>query len=350
MAEKISNIVRSATVSDAATHRSDGTTPAPWDHNNSGHAELTINSGSASYNRDSRDLYARRESREASNPREQLERVSSGSRRQHVRNGSGTTGAASSGDYNNDNQHQRRHDYDVQAMESDLSPRPGSMFRTAIPAPTVTIRSEFPTLSRSRQQQPLTCLITIEVPEGSRHQGSDDLSHLPTSPAGPRISHDISYRVKSFPSVPGRRIGQYDEPRESLDEIAEDLRMRVDNWHGLEFKRYESKCSFIIFIYFFIDSRIGSESFAYMAKYVLERTANHGRNCNAICSMRCSFASKKRSIPTIITSTATTTNRQNPSRHGVRSRALFLSRNTSKPSMRHQVVNPRGNLLTLRVS
>ncbi|KAF5014036.1 hypothetical protein F66182_15119, partial [Fusarium sp. NRRL 66182] len=32
-------------------------------------------------------------------------------------------------------------------------------------------------------------------------------------------------------SVPG-------ESRENLDEIAEDLRLRVENWHGLEFQRF----------------------------------------------------------------------------------------------------------------
>ena len=150
-----------------------------------------------------------------------------GSRQQHSRNGS----VAGSSDYNDSHHHAvngRRHDYDVQAMESDISSRP-AVTRNPIPAPTVTIRSEFPTLNRSRQQQSLTCLITVEVPEGSWHPDADDLHSTDQPQDEPYGAMQVSagQEPKQVPF----------ESQENLDELAEELRNKVDNWHGLEFNR-----------------------------------------------------------------------------------------------------------------
>lgn len=201
------------------------------------HAESFRASGGGPPIHDGPSSYNRQETREVGSPHDQGDILSAGSRQRHVRDGSGATGAASSGEYN-DSQHLRHHDYDVQAMESDLSIRPGSMFRNAIPAPTVTIRSEFPTLNRSRQQQPLTCLITVEVPEGSWQPGMDEIPPMPP-PRSSRLPNPQSdfYAPKRSISTRESRPVQY-EPQERLDEVAEDLRMRVDNWHGLDFRRY----------------------------------------------------------------------------------------------------------------
>jgi hypothetical protein len=178
--------------------------------------------------------FSRRGSRDTSSQREP---VANSSRRQtsHSRQDSGNTGVASSGEYTDGQQQStgRRHDYDVQAMESDLSPRSG-VIKNPIPAPIVTVRSEFPTLNRSRQQQPLTCVITVEVLDNHWRPDMDDLRFTPLNaqlPPEDVYSPIRSPTVNSSRSVPA-------EPRENLDEIAEDLRLRVDNWHGLEFQRY----------------------------------------------------------------------------------------------------------------
>jgi len=148
----------------------------------------------------------------------------------------GATGVASSGGYPETTQSgpPRRHDYDVQAMETSLaSPRPGS--RNPIPAPTVTVRSEFPTISRSRQQQTLTCLVTIEVTDNKWRPDPEDLQTAPaTTPARP---DDSFSRALSPPrSAPPPRFYPYESP-EVLNEMTENLRSRVDNWHGLDFSR-----------------------------------------------------------------------------------------------------------------
>lgn len=200
----------------------------------------------STYNpRESRDPYGRRESRDTSTHRERIERLTAVTRPQpqpqpqaqpqpqHTRNDSIVESAA---DYP-EPQHVtngRRHDYDVQAMESDLSPR-SAPTKNPIPAPTVSIRSEFPTLNRSRQQQSLACLITVEIPEGNWSPDAEDLRQ---SSGGSSVPQDEPYGIMRFPTVRTSRSSQF-EPQENLDEVAEDLRTRVDNWHGLEFNRYE---------------------------------------------------------------------------------------------------------------
>ncbi|CDM35527.1 hypothetical protein DTO013E5_7996 [Penicillium roqueforti] len=277
--EKISNIVRSVTSNDTATVRSGLTTPTPWEQQlgrrpsdtgsryTSGTREPPYNPSTReppsmrepSYNPSAREppynpstrepsyhpspkeqsynpsrdsSYSRRDSRDTSSQRERVDRltVASNPRQPHSRNGSA---AGSSGEYN-EGQHTstgRRHDYDVQAMESDLSPRP-KVAKNPIPAPIVTVRSEFPTLNRSRQQQTLTCLITVEVPDANWRPDLDDLRHTPSGQSQP----DGVYAGRSGGGQDARSI-QY-EPTENMEEVAEELRSRVDNWHGLEFNRF----------------------------------------------------------------------------------------------------------------
>ncbi|PGH04153.1 hypothetical protein GX51_03660 [Blastomyces parvus] len=231
--EKLSNIVRSVSVSDVSSHRGNQNTPTPWDIN--GNRAPDDPMGSLHSSRDPR----RRHSRDTSSQRERVERLTSPSTRQpHSRSDSGTTGVASSGDYGDGQHHStgRRHDYDVQAMESDLSPRPG-VIRNPIPAPIVTVRSEFPTLNRSRQQQSLTCLVTVEVPEGNWHPDAEDLRHTAHIPP-PRHEEIVSSPIKQPARPLPLPLPVPYETQEALQEISEELRMRVDNWHGLEFQRF----------------------------------------------------------------------------------------------------------------
>jgi hypothetical protein len=116
-------------------------------------------------------------------------------------------------------------------METSLSsPRAGT--RNPIPAPTVTVRSEFPTINRSRQQQTLTCLVTIEVPDNKWRPDPEDLQSAPPL-ALPRIEESV--RAPS-PARSAPRFYPY-ESAEVLAEMTENLRNRVDNWHGLDFGR-----------------------------------------------------------------------------------------------------------------
>lgn len=151
-----------------------------------------------------------------------------------MRSDSEATGVASSGGYPETTQSgpPRRHDYDVQAMETSLS-SPQAVTRNPIPAPCVTVRSEFPTISRSRQQQTLTCLVTVEVPDNKWRPDPEDLQGAP--PLAPPPRAEESFRAPS-PARSAPRFYPYESP-EVLSEMTENLRSRVDNWHGLDFSR-----------------------------------------------------------------------------------------------------------------
>ncbi|MCJ1282275.1 hypothetical protein MMC26_001598 [Xylographa opegraphella] len=239
--EKLSSIVRSVSLNNEAREqqqRSAQNTPTPWDGQTVRDRPRSRESNSRTPQRDSRESQSHRDSKESQ--RERIERYGSGfssARQQHARNGSsGTAPTSSQGDYgaSGDSQGGRRHDYDVQSMETDLSSPRASMARNPIPPPLVTVRSEYPTLSRSRQSQTLTCLITIEVPEGKWSPDPGDLRGAPPLPQLPQEKEVVRSRS---PSNDRQRDWVIESP-ETLEQITEDLRVRVDNWHGLDFSRF----------------------------------------------------------------------------------------------------------------
>lgn len=146
----------------------------------------------------------------------------------HTRNDSSVT----AGDYSEGHGvYPRRHDYDVQSMEASLSSPPG-LIKNPIPPPTVTVRSEFPTITRSRQQQSLTCLVTVEVTEGKWQPSVEDLR-----PPPPTKGAASDFSSVQSPRSHRRNTSTY-ESRQLLEEVTEDLHNRVDNWHGLDFSRF----------------------------------------------------------------------------------------------------------------
>lgn len=230
--EKLSSIVRSVSASDQSIRSNQTPTPTPWDNqtvrprsresNSRPHARESSrddsnNGGSTRSSRDGRDRY--------------------GSNKSHNRNDSAVTESTSIGYTETTNSGPpRRHDYDVQSMETNLvSPR-SSQTRNPIPPPSVSVRSEFPTLNRSRQQQTLTCLVTIEVTDNKWRPDPDDLRSTPPVPA---VKPEDTYARPPSPAQSAPRFYPYESP-EVLEEMTESLRTRVENWHGLDFTRYAS--------------------------------------------------------------------------------------------------------------
>ncbi|KAF7865988.1 hypothetical protein EAF04_006151 [Stromatinia cepivora] len=236
--EKLSSIVRSVSASDQSARSTP--TPSNWEaqtvrppsRESNARTTRTRANSQDTYPRDnSRDNGSNRDSRES---RERMDRYPPPSRTSHQRNDSenapssvGYPETAVSGP-------PRRHDYDVQAIESNLMSPRASVTRNPIPAPVVSIRSEFPTLNRSRQQQTLTCLITIEVPDNKWRPDPDDIR---SAPPLPNIRPEDTYARPPSPAQSAPRFYPYESP-EVLDEITEGLRTRVENWHGLDFNRF----------------------------------------------------------------------------------------------------------------
>ncbi|KAB8772381.1 hypothetical protein FH972_026670 [Carpinus fangiana] len=112
-----------------------------------------------------------------------------------------------------------------------------------IPPPSILIRSEYPTLHRSKQQQSLTCLVTVEMPEGKWKPSVEDLRRLAEQTrqqedreAPRKLPHKRGEsRMSEVPEVPEELPP---ELQEELDRLTENLIARVDNWHGLDFLRF----------------------------------------------------------------------------------------------------------------
>lgn len=163
----------------------------------------------------------------------------------HKRGDSDTTGHASSNGYPetyNSSAH-RRHGYDTQAKDISVPTPRSSVIRNPIPPPHVTVRAEFPTVDRTGVQQNLTCLVTIEVPDNGWRPHPDDLC---APPLHPTIHEEDEYNdrrppspAKSLPTPPppAPRFYPYESP-EVLEETTQNLRARVENWHGLDFSRF----------------------------------------------------------------------------------------------------------------
>ncbi|EGD96328.1 von Willebrand RING finger domain-containing protein [Trichophyton tonsurans CBS 112818] len=240
--EKISNLVRSVSVAESQTNRSGHAPAASWDNgsNRAGSMNQDYSNRSFSNSRDVRER-SRLDSRDTNSHRERLERLTLGSRNEILRPETGTVGGQTASEYQHD-AHQssvsRRHDYDVQAMEAELGPRPG-ISKNLIPAPIVTVRSEFPSLNRSRQQQPLTCLVTVEVPGEKWSPDSEQIRQTPGTVLPAEDAQSLAVKAQGL-SSPDSHAQEHSltESEDMLGTIAEDLRLRVDNWHGLEFARF----------------------------------------------------------------------------------------------------------------
>jgi len=155
----------------------------------------------------------------------------------HVRSGSNVTAGYSTSDFPDPHPgglQQRRHDYDLQSMEASVS-NSRNVVANPIPPPIVTVRSEFPTLNRSRQQQSLTCLVTVEIGEANWHPGLADGNLL-----SPGAGGTSDFGGLRSPPPPPSYIATMQESPEELEHITDELQHRVENWHGLDITRYAS--------------------------------------------------------------------------------------------------------------
>lgn len=226
--EKLSSIVRSVSTSDQSIRSNQTPTPTLWDGQTA--RPQSVDSQRKQRRDSSRESNGGGSSRGSRDGRDKY------GARSHNRNNSAITDPPSSGGYTETTSSgpPRRHDYDVQSMESNLiSPRT-SVARNPIPPPAVSVRSEFPTLNRSRQQQTLTCLVTIEVPDNKWRPDPDDLR--PTPPV-PQLRPEDTYARPPSPAQSAPRFYPYESP-EVLEEMTRSLRGRVENWHGLDFSRF----------------------------------------------------------------------------------------------------------------
>lgn len=246
--ENLNKLVRSAQAPEPRDTSRDTTatpTPSSW-HPEASQTHSQMNTPRAGPQhqqprRNTREHLLPERARHGSTRHERYESSSQGHPHGHGRNTSGDTGmmstVVSTTDYA-ETQHTRRQDYDAQSMRTSSSAGRRAT-RNPIPAPTVTVRSEFPTLSKSRQQQSLTCLVTVEVVDGKWQANAEEMRAAYSHQSGPE--ENLS-KPKSFRSQESHRpIDSVHEAytyKENLESVKHDLFKRVDNWHGLDVTRF----------------------------------------------------------------------------------------------------------------
>jgi hypothetical protein len=103
-----------------------------------------------------------------------------------------------------------------------------------IPEPTIVMRSEFPSITKSRYQQSLTCMVTVEVPESNWSALSDSNLISPSIQA----PHDhLSIQPSPMPDLP-KPMPVIQDSVEDLEAARKELFDRVDDWHGLDPKSF----------------------------------------------------------------------------------------------------------------
>lgn len=235
--EKLSSMVRSVSVN--GDRASATPTPTQWDNQTLRPPSYESNTRRHD-RRDDSHMRNGRESaassrRDGHSDRERYDRYGTPQHnhhhQQHQRSDSEATGSNSYPDTaQSSSGPTRRHDYDVQSMETNIVSQRSS--RNPIPPPIVSIRSEFPTLNRSRAQQTLACLITVEVPDNNWRPDPEDVR----APPIPKSREEERFVRPPSPVKSTRRYDPYESP-EVLEKMTESLRTRVENWHSLDFSR-----------------------------------------------------------------------------------------------------------------
>jgi hypothetical protein len=99
--------------------------------------------------------------------------------------------------------------------------------RNPIPAPVVSVKCEFQTLTRLTRGQEISCLVTIEVPKGKWKPRHSELLCLPTRVNDTRsMQSDDSYDTDE----------ELDEKALRLKDAAEQLYIKVPNWDKLDYR------------------------------------------------------------------------------------------------------------------
>jgi hypothetical protein len=112
--------------------------------------------------------------------------------------------------------------------------------------------------------------VTVEVPDTNWRPDPDDLR----TPPIPTIREEEPRHVRPpspVKSVP--RFVPYESP-EVLEEITENLRNRVENWHGLDFSRYDNSLMWDLAPLTMSDSA----NYDFTAQYELAKTRYNGKN------------------------------------------------------------------------
>lgn len=144
-----------------------------------------------------------------------------------------------------------------------------------MPNPSLRLSSECSVIERSSRSQILLCLVTVEVPKQERVDAGSY-----QSAAADNVSTQSRQQIafdQHQPTTDPR------EPPEALEQVADDLRLRVSNWYGVDTQKsvYSRNNLFLSQA----ESIPGSEASSFMASTSSPKIVHTGRSCSATCSI-----------------------------------------------------------------
>lgn len=139
------------------------------------------------------------------------------------------------------------YEFDHADLEDPIDPCPDPI---SIPDPRITLYPEHPAITSKSTAQTFTCLISVEIPTRKNRQYEAVLTPISEAPSN-SIKSPISRSVRSKSPAPlSVKTGmQSPNPKhlympkpspESSFAVLEDLKTRVNDWHGLDTKTFGS--------------------------------------------------------------------------------------------------------------
>jgi Pleckstrin homology domain len=139
------------------------------------------------------------------------------------------------------------YEFDHADLEDPIDPCPDPV---QIPDPRITLYPEHPAITSKSTAQTFTCLVSVEIPNRRMRGFESNLSPISEAPTVTDINKSLSSRSLQSKSS-GSKTSQTQVPNpkhlympkpsaESSHAVLEDLKMRVNDWHGLDTKTFGS--------------------------------------------------------------------------------------------------------------
>src|SRR5438045_5378812 len=137
------------------------------------------------------------------------------------------------------------YEFDHADLEDPIDPCPDPI---QIPDPRITLYPEHPAVTSKSTAQTFTCLLSVEIPARKARQYEAVLSPISEAPSnGIQTPVGRSARSKSpaplsatVPSPNPKHLYMPKPSAESSFAVLEDLKQRVNDWHGLDTKSFGS--------------------------------------------------------------------------------------------------------------
>lgn len=138
------------------------------------------------------------------------------------------------------------YEFDHADLEDPTDPCPDPI---QIPDPRITLFPEHPAITSKSTAQTFSCLVSVEIPNRRPRQFETSLSPISEAPSSEKKTPPSRSSRSKSPAGQSSKASAPSNPKhlympkptaESSHAVLEDLKMRVNDWHGLDAKTFGS--------------------------------------------------------------------------------------------------------------